>query len=82
VRAARAPAPCALVTGCAGYHGFQKGDIVLLTDDAADARSHPTRRNILDAMRWLVRDARADDSLFLHCAPRSGSGNGRPAEHA
>jgi hypothetical protein len=58
------------------------GDIVLLMDDAADARSHPTRRNILDVMRWLGRDARADDTLFLHCASHLGSGDGRLAEHA
>jgi hypothetical protein len=49
------------------YHGFSGSDIVLLTDDHEDARSRPTRQNILDAMRWLVRDACPNDSLFFHC---------------
>jgi hypothetical protein len=38
-----------------------------LTDDAKDAGSLPTRDNILGAMKWLVKDARAHDSLFIHC---------------
>lgn len=40
---------------------------MLLTDDSSDPRQIPTRQNILDAMRWLVRSARTDDSLFFHC---------------
>jgi hypothetical protein len=51
----------------AGYHNFTDGEIMLLTDDADDPRAHPTRKNMLDAMRWLVRDASPDSSLFLHC---------------
>jgi hypothetical protein len=50
------------------HHGFRAEDIVLLTDDAKDARSKPTRRNIVGGMRWLVKGARTDDSLFFHCA--------------
>jgi hypothetical protein len=30
-------------------------------------RQLPTRKNIIDAMRWLVRDARCHDALFFHC---------------
>jgi uncharacterized caspase-like protein len=26
----------------------------------------PTRANIIDAMKWLVKDARKHDSLFFH----------------
>ena len=37
-------------------------------DEAQDARSHPTRANMLNAMRWLVQDAHPHDSLFFHCA--------------
>jgi hypothetical protein len=48
------------------YHHFAESDIVLLTDDASSARSRPTRENILNAMRWLVRDACPNDSLFFH----------------
>lgn len=32
-----------------------------------DSRLAPTRENIIRAMKWLVRGARKDDSLFLHC---------------
>ena len=32
-----------------------------------DARSRPTRANILDAMHWLVKGAQPHDSLFFHC---------------
>jgi hypothetical protein len=39
----------------------------MLTDDSNDPRQIPTRQNMLDAMRWLVRSARTDDSLFFHC---------------
>lgn len=48
-------------------HGYKKEDIVILTDDAPDPRSKPTRVNILDAMHWLVKDAQPNDSLFFHC---------------
>ena len=41
--------------------------MVLLVDDAKDPRQIPTRKNILDAMRWLVKDAHPHDSLFFHC---------------
>jgi hypothetical protein len=56
----------------AGYHHFKKTDIVLLTDDVENPRAHPTRKNMLGAMRWLVQEAQPDDSLFFHCAsPRA-----------
>ena len=38
-----------------------------MTDDASEPRAIPTRRNMLDAMRWLVKDAHQHDSLFFHC---------------
>ena len=47
--------------------GYKSEDIVLLTDDAMDARSRPTRANIIDAMHWLVKGAQPHDSLFFHC---------------
>jgi hypothetical protein len=40
----------------------------VLTDDSPYPRSQPTRKNIIDAMHWLVRDARPHDALFFHCA--------------
>jgi hypothetical protein len=48
-------------------HGFRNEDIVLLTDDTTERRHLPTRQNMLDAMKWLVRSARPHDSLFFHC---------------
>ncbi|KAG2120389.1 peptidase C14, caspase domain-containing protein, partial [Suillus clintonianus] len=46
--------------------GYKEGDIVTLVDDTNNSRQMPTRRNILDAMRWLVNDAHPHDSLFFH----------------
>ena len=38
-----------------------------MTEATSDPRRLPTYNNILEAMRWLVRDARPHDSLFFHC---------------
>jgi len=54
-------------------NGYDRRDIFLLTDDGRnDPRQIPTRKNILAAMRWLVQDARPDDSLFLHYSGHGG----------
>lgn len=45
-------------------HGFSEDNIVKLTDDQRTQRAIPTRQNILDAIQWLVKDARPNDSLF------------------
>lgn len=50
-----------------GNWNFKREDIVVLTDDTHDPRRLPTRANILGAMKWLVKDAKAQDSLFFHC---------------
>ncbi|KAI0746263.1 caspase domain-containing protein [Daedaleopsis nitida] len=52
--------------------GYSKDDIVMLTDDATDARSRPTRANILDAMHWLVKGAQPNDSLVFHYSGHGG----------
>ncbi|KAJ7466503.1 caspase domain-containing protein [Mycena latifolia] len=52
--------------------GYKAEDIVLLTDDSPHARAQPTRRNIIDAMHWLVRDARPHDALFFHYSGHGG----------
>ncbi len=39
----------------------------MLTDDSTNPRCQPTRKNMLDGMRWLVKDAQPHDSLFFHC---------------
>ena len=41
----------------------------VLVDDGHD-QGQPTRRNIMRAVRWLVRDARAGDALFFHFSGR------------
>ncbi|PAV17704.1 peptidase C14 [Pyrrhoderma noxium] len=54
------------------YYGFHSGDIVLLTDEGKTQRERPTRRNIIDAMQWLVRDAHPHDSLVFHYSGHGG----------
>ncbi|KAJ7736601.1 peptidase C14, caspase domain-containing protein [Mycena maculata] len=52
--------------------GYHAEDIVVLTDDSPHARSQPTRKNMIDAMHWLVRDARPHDSFFFHYSGHGG----------
>lgn len=52
-------------------HGFLRDDIILLTDSDNSSGS-PTRKNILQAMRWLVSDAQSGDSLFFHFSGHGG----------
>ena len=42
----------------------------VLVDDGHD-QGQPTRRNIMRAIRWLVRDARAGDALLFHFSGRA-----------
>ncbi|KAF9647631.1 hypothetical protein BDM02DRAFT_3156037 [Thelephora ganbajun] len=51
---------------------FKPEDIVVLTDDTQDPRRLPTKANMLSAMKWLVRDAKAHDSLFFHYSGHGG----------
>lgn len=46
--------------------GYQRDDMVILTDDQQNPMSQPTKQNILRAMHWLVKDALPNDSLFFH----------------
>jgi hypothetical protein len=54
------------------HFGYQKDDIVMLTDDARNPRQIPTRDNILQAMQWLVSNAQPHDSLFFHYSGHGG----------
>jgi len=56
---------------CTTY-GYKEEDIVMLTDDARNPRQIPTNRNIIEAMQWLVRDAKPNDSLFFHYSGHGG----------
>jgi hypothetical protein len=57
----------AAISHTTARRGFKSKDIVLLTDESLNPRQLPTRKNMMDAMYWLVRGARMDDSLFFHC---------------
>ncbi|KAJ1907744.1 Ca(2+)-dependent cysteine protease [Coemansia sp. IMI 209127] len=49
------------------HFGFREDDMVILTDDQRDnKRRMPTHDNIIKAMKWLVSDARMNDSFFFH----------------
>ncbi|OMH82790.1 Metacaspase-1, partial [Zancudomyces culisetae] len=48
------------------HFGFQEKDMVVLTDDQQNPSRIPTRDNILRAMKWLVSDAKPNDSFFFH----------------
>lgn len=52
----------------------------MLTDDARDPRQRPTTRNMIDAMQWLVRDARPNDSLFFHFSGHGGQAKDRDGD--
>jgi len=56
-----------------GHCGFKPDNIILLTDESRHPRQVPTRKNILDAMHWLVKDAKLHDSLFLHYSGHGGT---------
>lgn len=52
--------------------GYQRNDMVILTDDQQNPMSQPTKQNILRAMHWLVKDALPNDSLFFHYSGHGG----------
>ena len=62
-------------------HGFKSDDIVKLTDDQRVQRAIPTRQNILDAIQWLVKDARPNDSLFFHYSGHGGQTEDQPDQY-
>ncbi|KAA8915156.1 hypothetical protein TRICI_002701 [Trichomonascus ciferrii] len=53
-------------------YGYREEDMVILTDDQKDPRSHPTKANILRGMQWLVAGAQTNDTLFLHFSGHGG----------
>lgn len=53
-----------------GYYGFRYQDTILLTDDQIYEDKRPTAANIRYWMKWLVKDAEPQDSLFFHYAGR------------
>ncbi|XP_031492309.2 metacaspase-1-like [Nymphaea colorata] len=55
--------------------GFPEDCILMLTEDESDPSRWPTKQNIRMAMRWLVQDCHAGDSLVFHF---SGHGSQQP----
>jgi hypothetical protein len=53
-------------------YGYRREDMVILTDDQRNPMSQPTKANIIKAMRWLVKDAQPNDSLFIHFSGTEG----------
>ncbi|KAH9173848.1 caspase domain-containing protein [Lactarius sanguifluus] len=51
---------------------YSRSNVIVLTDDATNPRMQPTRKNMLNAMRWLVEDACPDDALFIHYSGHGG----------
>ncbi|KAF9995910.1 Ca(2+)-dependent cysteine protease [Entomortierella chlamydospora] len=51
-----------------GYFGFRYQDTIMLTDDQVYEDKRPTGANIRYWMKWLVKDAEPQDSLFFHYA--------------
>ncbi|KAK1287727.1 Metacaspase-1 [Acorus calamus] len=54
--------------------GFPNDCILVLTEDETDPNRIPTKMNMQAAMRWLVHDSQAGDSLVFHF---SGHGSQR-----
>ncbi|KAI9168192.1 hypothetical protein H9P43_007564 [Blastocladiella emersonii ATCC 22665] len=54
------------VSNFISQHGFSRENMLILTDDQDDPNRLPNKANIVSAMKWLARDARAGDSLFFH----------------
>lgn len=53
-------------------YGYSYDDMVILTDDQKELARIPTRDNIIRAMQWLVKDAKANDSYFFHISSHGG----------
>jgi len=52
---------------------FGFNNCLYLTDDQSDPNKKPTYDNIINAMRWLVQDAKPGDSLFFHYSGHGGT---------
>ncbi|KAJ7613230.1 caspase domain-containing protein [Roridomyces roridus] len=59
------------------HAGYRPEEIVVLTDDSPNPRGQPTRKNMIKAMKWLVRGAKPDDALFFHYSGHGGQARDR-----
>ncbi|KAF8520265.1 peptidase C14, caspase domain-containing protein [Hysterangium stoloniferum] len=69
-----------LIKFLCSHFGYKQDDIVVLTDGNRDPRMNPTRANIIAAMKWLVKDARPNDSLFFHYSGHGGQTKDRDGD--
>ena len=53
------------VKGLLTRNGYQESQMMVLVDNHADPRYHPTKANILQGIKWLVTGASAADHLFF-----------------
>ncbi|KAF8964563.1 peptidase C14, caspase domain-containing protein [Flammula alnicola] len=54
-------------------YGFQSSDILLITDEEhGSTQVRPTRKEMFNAMAWLVKGAKMHDSLFFHYSGHGG----------
>ncbi|KAF8188987.1 peptidase C14 [Pholiota molesta] len=55
-------------------YGFKSQDILVLVDDkySHPGQPRPTRKEMFNAMSWLISDARPHDSLFFHYSGHGG----------
>ncbi|XP_020533883.1 metacaspase-1 isoform X2 [Jatropha curcas] len=49
-----------------GNFEFKPKNILILTEDEKDKRLKPTKENIQNSMKWLVKDCREGDSLVFY----------------
>ncbi|KAJ8586589.1 hypothetical protein M405DRAFT_771486 [Rhizopogon salebrosus TDB-379] len=55
------------------FWNYAQEDIMVLTDEPyLNPKYMPTKRNILNALRWLVKDAQPGDCLFFHFSGHGG----------
>ncbi|KAK8706571.1 hypothetical protein V6N13_050132 [Hibiscus sabdariffa] len=47
-------------------YGFEEQNILVFTEEKLDARLIPTKANIENSMRWLVKGSRSGDSLVFY----------------
>ncbi|XVE93149.1 hypothetical protein REPUB_Repub01dG0165200 [Reevesia pubescens] len=47
-------------------YGFQEENILVLTEEQLDARLIPTKVNIENCLKWLVKDCKSGDSLVFY----------------
>jgi len=48
------------------------GKMIVLTDDQKEKLKRPTRKNMINAMKWLVNDCKPGDSLFFYFSGHGG----------